>query len=139
MVKTAFCFVVISVFGVSVANSQQQVVVNGAQVQSTMIPPVTPMPYQGPTDHIGQGIRESWVHEVRPLTRYEDATPYQSSPYNSNGTTGWFFNQRTGCWQRDIPCQYTYPQNNYYVPQQNYNYCVPQYNYSQPSGCWWFR
>lgn len=103
---------------------------NGAAVvvnQGTYGPPNSPFPYNGGMADIGQhGIRESWVHEVRPLTRFEDATPYQASPYNTNGTSGWFYNQQTGCWQRDIPCQYTYPQNNYYVPQQYYNYCVPQ-------------
>jgi hypothetical protein len=85
-------------------------------------PPGAPAAYY-PPNGIGNGFRESWTHELRPL-----------SPYMENYNDGYYWNPRTNNYQRDVYPNYPAQQYYYYQPQ----YCQPQYNYYQrPRSCWW--
>lgn len=117
--KSFVMFVVL--FGVCATNSfgqngvgayapQQQVIVN-----PNGLPPGAPMPSPVYGD-IGNGVRESWVHEIRPLTQYELAPQYNYNQNQYPAAAGWFMNN-LGCWQRSVA-----PQYNYCVPQGGWNY-----------------
>lgn len=110
----------------SLAPQQQQVQVQvGQQVATPPMPSPPPMPVTPPTyEGWRDGWRESWVHEFRPL-RNE----------TSHHHDGWFYNERTGNYQRNI-----WPQQQACQPQcvypQYYNQPTYYYQYRQPCSIW---
>lgn len=97
-------------------------------VPGTMPPPANAAVPPNP-EIWNQGWRESWTHEFRPIQEHYG---YNDSRYPSS--QGWYFNQNTGNYQRNVaPIQQQYYQQQYYqYPSQ----CQPRYYYYyQPNRC----
>lgn len=144
----------------SVVNApQSQTVVNQPNHQTVveqrpMVPvPGTSPPPSGlvPPTQEGwkDGWRESWVHEFRPLKDYGHYRSYGSHDghydHRYPASEGWYYNPRTGNYQRNVTPSYSYPTQGYCQPQgysypsygyysyPNYGHCQPQYYRSRCS------